>query len=101
MNSLQNEQIYTFKLISGEEIVAKLHQKFSDYYELQHPISMVLSQQGLQMMPSLFSSNPDKNVLLNISSVAMASEPRDDVRDKYIEATTGLTLPPTKQIITG
>lgn len=101
MNSLKHEEIYTFKLINGEELVAKIWQKFVDYYEIQQPISMILGPQGLQMMPSLFSANPDKNVLLNISSIAMACEPRDDVRAKYIEATTGLVTPPGKQIITG
>jgi hypothetical protein len=101
MNSLKHEEIYTFKLTNGEEFVAKIWQKFADHYEIQQPISMILGPQGLQMMPSLFSANPDKNVLLNIASITMACEPRDDVRAKYIEATTGLVTPPSKQIITG
>ena len=101
MNSLKHEEIYTFKLTNGEEFVAKIQQKFDTHYEIQQPISMILGPQGLQMMPSLFSANPDKNVLLNIASITMACEPRDDVRAKYIEATTGLVTPPSKQIITG
>lgn len=101
MNHLDIDQIYTFKLTNGEELVAKIQQKFDTHYEIQHPISMILGPQGLQMMPSLFSANPDKNVLLNISNIALACEAREDVRSKYIEATTGLVTPPSKQIITG
>lgn len=52
------------------------------------------------MMPSLFSANVDKNVQLNISSCAMVSEPREDVRGSYVQATTGIA-PVSKQIITG
>lgn len=98
---LNHDEIYTFKLLSGEEIVARLVCKYADHYEIKQPISMVLGPQGLQMMPSLFSSNPDKNTLINMHSIAMASEPRMDVRDKYVEATTGIAVPGSKQIITG
>ena len=102
MKNLDLNTVYTFKLISGEEITAKIANKDSDtHIEVKQPISMVIGPQGLQMMPSLFSANPDKNVKLNINSIAMVAEARDDVSVKYVEATTGITTPPPKQIITG
>jgi hypothetical protein len=101
MNHLTPGEIYTFKLISGEEITAKIYNKTSDTIEVAQPISMVLGPQGLQMMPCLFSSNPDKNVHINTASIALSAETREDVRAKYIEATTGIVTPAAKQIITG
>jgi hypothetical protein len=101
MNHLQTDEIYTFKLISGEEITAKVVGKPGATVEIKQPISMVLGPQGLQMMPSLFSANADKNVHINTASIAMAAETREDVRAKYIEAVTGIMTPPAKQIITG
>lgn len=101
MTHLEINQVYTFKLVSGEEITAKVLNKHTDTTEISQPISMVLGPQGLQMMPSLFSSNSDKTVHINTSSIAMVAETREDVRAKYIEATTGIATPPTKQIITG
>jgi hypothetical protein len=53
------------------------------------------------MMPCLFSSNSDKNVHINTASIALSAETREDVRAKYIEATTGIVTPAAKQIITG
>jgi hypothetical protein len=97
---LDINEIYTFKLLTGEELVAKVLEINDTTITLKQPISTVLSPQGLQMVPSLFSSNPDREVLLNISSWAMVSEPREDVRNSYIQATTGIA-PVTKQIITG
>lgn len=94
-------EIYTFKLINGEELVAKVVNQFDTHYEIKEPISVILSPQGLQMVPTLFSANKDKNPLLNSLSIALIAEPREDVRVKYIEATTGITTPPSKQIITG
>jgi hypothetical protein len=103
MKHLKHSEVYTFKLVSGEEITAKLIHYHSDdgVFEVVQPISMILGPQGLQMMPSLFSSNSDKNVYINTASIAMAAETREDVRAKYIEATTGIVTAPTKQIITG
>lgn len=101
MNHLQLNEIYTFKLVSGEEITAKIFNKTADSIEVTQPISMVLGPQGLQMMPSLFSANQDKNVHINTATIVMAAETREDVRSKYLEATTGIVTPPAKQIITG
>jgi hypothetical protein len=52
------------------------------------------------MMPVLFSANLDKSVRLNNSSWAMIAEAREDIRNSWIQATTGIA-PVSKQIITG
>ena len=97
---VENNQIYTFKLLTGEEFVAKVLEQTPDHMLIEHPILTVLSPQGLQMMPALFSANQDKTVRLNNSSWAMIAESREDVRNSWIQATTGIA-PVTKQIITG
>ena len=99
--NLEINEIYTLKLNSSEELVAKVIDQFDGYIEITNPIAAVLTPQGLQLMPCMFSSNMDKNVRLNKNSIAMVAEPREDIRSKYLEATTGLVTPPTKQIITG
>jgi hypothetical protein len=94
------DTIYTFKLASGEEIVAKITEIADDHFMIQNPILAVLSPQGLQMMPAMFSANPDKIMRLNTGSWTMIAETRDDVRNSWIQATTGIA-PVSKQIITG
>ena len=98
--NLEKDQIYSFKLNTGEEFVAKITDIASDHMIIEHPILTVLSPQGLQMMPGLFSANLDKTVRLNNSSWAMIADTRDDVRDSWIQATTGIA-PVRKSIITG
>jgi hypothetical protein len=97
---LETNTIYSFKLNTGEELVARLKAIESDHMVIEHPIMTVLSPQGLQMMPGLFSANMEQNMRLNNSSWAMIAETRDDVRDSWIQATTGIA-PVRKQIITG
>lgn len=92
-------EIYTFKLLTGEEFVAKVAEIHPTYYIVKQPISTVISPQGLQMMPMLFSASHDHNMQLNTHGCAMIAVPREDVKNSYIEATTGLKI--SKQLITG
>jgi len=98
--NLKTDEIYTFKLITGEELVAKILVIEQDHMIVENPILTVLSPQGLQMMPALFSANQDQNVRLNTASWAMIADTRDDVRDSWIQATTGIA-PVRRSIITG
>jgi hypothetical protein len=97
---LETNNIYTFKLNTGEELIARTVEIGPDHMIIEHPILTVISQQGLQMMPGLFSADLGQNVRLNNASWAMIAETRQDVRDSWIQATTGIA-PVRKQIITG
>ena len=97
---LETNNIYTFKLNTGEELIARVVEINPDHMIIEHPILTVISQQGLQMMPGLFSADLSENVRLNNASWAMIAETRQDVRDSWIQATTGIA-PVRKQIITG
>lgn len=98
--NIESNKVFVFKLNTGEEIVARVEELHSDYIVVSHPISMVVTQQGLQMVPTLFSANLESNVRLNNNSISMVSAPREDIADSYRQATTGITVP-KKQIITG
>jgi len=52
------------------------------------------------MIFSLFTGNPDKNYLLNKSQCSIIALARDEVRDSYIEATTGIK-PVSSKILMG
>jgi hypothetical protein len=98
--NIEINEIYSIKLNTGEEVVARIAALNADHMIIEHPILTVISPQGLQMMPGLFSANMDKKVRLNNNSWAMIAEARDDVRNSWIQATTGIA-PVSKQIITG
>ncbi len=100
MKHLTINNIYIFKLVTGEELIAKVVGKSDDAVEVSNPINMILTPQGLQMVPSLFSAEPGRTIQLNNSSWVMTADAREDVKNSWIEATTGIR-PVTKQIITG
>jgi hypothetical protein len=93
-------KVYTFKLNSGEEMIAKVVDAGEGYAMLQDPVSVAPGPQGMGLVPSMFTADPDKNPRLNMNCVAISSLTDESVRMKYIEATTGIKVP-EKRILVG
>lgn len=94
------DQIYTFKLNSGEEIVAKVAESNEKYVTIKEPVSIGPSPNGgLGLVPSMFTYNNRENVRLNTNSISLVAHTDDAVKTKYIEATTGLKVPEKKVIL--
>ncbi len=97
--ALQPNQVYTFKLNSGEELIAKVIQSGGDWIILEEPVSIAPSQQGMQMIPSVFTADPKGIFRLNTTSIALYAETDDSVKMKYLEATTGIKVPDKKIVL--
>lgn len=85
-------EVITFKLTSGEELVAKLIEDGPVYYKLSRPMVIGMSPQGPALMPYLFTVNPEKEVKLQKSVVAMAEATDKGFADQFIQQTTGIKL---------
>ena len=62
---LINDEIYTFKLVTGEEVVAKVADGIrNDWYEVSKPCTVMADPSGkVSMVPSPLTMELDKNVL--------------------------------------
>lgn len=92
-------QVYTFKLNSGEELIAKITEITRDNVIISEPVSIAPSQNGMQMIPSLFTADPTTAFTLNTNCVAISALTDDAVKMKYIEATTGIKIPEKKIVL--
>ena len=98
---LTTGQVYTFKLNSGEELIAKVTSTAdTGYITIENPVSVAPGPQGLGLVPSMFTADPDAEIQLNTASVSIFALTEDSVKMKYIEATTGIRVP-DKKIIMG
>ena len=97
---METVKVYTFKLNSGEEMIAKVLEIGQTNVIITEPVSIAPSQQGMQMIPSMFTAEQRGNVTLNTSAIAFYANTDDNIKDKYIEATTGIKLP-DKKIVMG
>jgi hypothetical protein len=97
--ALQTNEVYTFKMNSGEEMVAKVKQAGGDWLVLEEPVSIAPGPQGMGLVPSLFTADPKEEIQLNTNSVSLVSKTDDSVKLKYLEATTGIKVPDKKLIL--
>lgn len=93
-------QVYTFKLNSGEELIARVKMAGGDWIEIENPVSVAPGPQGMGLVPSMFTADPGAEIRLNTASVSIYALTEDAVKMKYIEATTGIKVP-DKKIIMG
>lgn len=98
--NLEKDQVYTVKLSSGEELVAKIVDFDSHTVQVSDPVSVSPSPQGMALLPSLFTYEPGKPVTININCIAAWAPTDESVCSKYIQATTGIQVP-SKKILTG
>jgi hypothetical protein len=82
--------VVCFKLVNGDETVAKLVEETADTFVVSKPCTVVPSPQGLGLMQSLFSADINTNITLNKIHVIMHSPVVDKLEGHYIQTTTGI-----------
>lgn len=96
---IKNNETYTFKLNSGEELIAKVLDTTDKYVTISSPVSVAPGPNGIGLMPSMFTNDQHENVRLNTNSISLVATTEDAVKMKYIEATTGIQVPTKKMIL--
>ena len=97
---IEIKEVYTFKLTSGEELIARTQTAVEDgWITIENPVSVAPGPQGMALMPSTFTGDPAAEPRLNISNVAFFTRTDENVKTKYIEATTGLRVPERKLVL--
>ena len=84
------DTVVSFKIVNGDEIVAKVVEETHDGFTINKPTTVMPSQKGLALMQSLFTSDLNKNIVLDKKHVMMHSPTVKDVEDYYIQTTTGI-----------
>lgn len=79
------------KLISGEEIIARLEEDSSDKIKVHKPLSVNIGPTGLGMMPYMFLAASD-TLEIKHSHILSMSPSKKEAADQYIQGTTGLAL---------
>jgi hypothetical protein len=88
--NLTPNSIYTIKLVSGEELLAKLISSDMMGYVVSKPLVCVISHQGMGLTQWMLTASMDQYINLPNTSVLAISKTRKDIADQYIESTTSI-----------
>jgi hypothetical protein len=97
--NIKNNEVYTLKLVSGEELIAKIIGLLETELIIVDPVSVAPGPQGMGLVPSLFTVDSKSDIRLNTNSIVLYGLTEENVKNKYIEATTGIAVPSKKLIL--
>lgn len=89
-NKYDKDTVVSFKLVNGDELIAKVVEETNDGFTLSKPCTAIPSAQGLGLIQSLFTSELSKNVYLDRKHVMIHSITAENVKNHYIKTTTGI-----------
>lgn len=102
--SWKNDDVCTIKMVTGDEVVAKVVDSTSDSITITKPLVLTLGvdpqtqQYQLQMLPTfLFSGQPDAKLKINMQHVITITLSEENAKNSYITNTTGLAVPTSRQ----
>ena len=80
------DQIYSFKLVSGEEILAQVASVDVSTYDIVNPLTITLTAQGPDTLPGMIAGDYSKAMQLNNSNICVIAEVEDHIKASYITA---------------
>lgn len=84
--------VVSMKLTSGEEVIARFEEETATGIKVTKPMVLSMTQQGVGMMPYMFTVNPNTAVTFNHSTVAVLSVTDEDFAKQYTTSTTGIQM---------
>lgn len=95
----QEKSVVSFKLGSGEEVVARFLRLEGMDFVVERPSTLMPTQGKLTLVPAMFTGNLTGEIKISGASIVMTAPAKDDIASLYLEAVSGLTLPKTSKII--
>ena len=95
-----NGDIVSFKLVNGDEVVARIVEENDGSFYVEKPCTAMPSPQGIGLMQSLFTADADAKIHLHKDHVIMHSPSIDAMQKHYIKTTTGIEPVTRGSIIT-
>lgn len=87
-----NGDVITLKLTSGEEIIARFEEDTENGVRVSKPMVLSMTQQGVGMMPYLFTVNPNTMITIESSAISVTAKTDDDFAKQYTTSTTGIQM---------
>jgi len=91
--------VYCFKLVNGDEVVARIEDSDNDSYTITDPFTVVPSGQGIALVPSMFTMKESAKLRVNRIHIMMFSEVDTRMRDHYLKTVTGIQTVSNDKII--
>lgn len=84
------DTLVSFKLVNGDEVIAKVLEETHDKFIVSKPMIVVPSPQGIGLMQSLFTSELNTSIHIDKGHVMLHAQTSNALVNHYIQTTTGI-----------
>lgn len=88
---ISSGEVASIKLISGEEIIARLEEETATQVKISKPLLVTIGPQGLAMMPFVFLA-ASETMSLKQEHIMTMNSAKKEASDQYLQGTTGIAL---------
>lgn len=100
-SKIDENTVYSVKMSNGDEIITKIKfTRIESRVEFVDPLLVIITQQGIQFAPALFSADKTKPIEVAAGAIMMVVPAEDNAVAAHRKSTSGIEVP-RKQIITG
>ena len=92
--------IYSFKLLSGEEFIANVDDVHQSCIDIMNPLSITLTAQGPDTLPGMIAGDMSKPMQLNKSAIALIAHVQEHIRASYEKGIEEMQNESKKQVLT-
>lgn len=83
------DEIVSFKIVNGDEVLGRLVSTQDGHYELNKPCIVVTSPEGIGLIQAMFGLDPDlENITIRDQHIISMCRTHEKMRDHYITVTT-------------
>lgn len=93
IEKLKTGEVYTLKLVTGEEVITRLTDVGTDYFKIYKPLVLSVTAQGVAMTPFLFTAEVEGNIDIPRTAVIALTQTEKSTAGQYIKGTTGIVTP--------
>jgi len=86
MIQIYKGSIYSFKLLSGEEIIAQVVDVEVDEIDILSPLGVTLTAQGPDTFPGMIAGDVSKSMTLSRASISIIAEVEEHIKNSYLKA---------------
>lgn len=83
-------EIVTIKLVSGEELIAKMENNDSTGVTLSRPLTLTFGQNGIGMTSWMVTADPEQKVVIKHDKITTIVPTFKDAAERYSQGTHGI-----------
>ena len=97
-DKLQENDVVSMKLVSGEEVVARFVSITADTIKVKKPHVLVQTPQGVALIPYMLSLPEDAAALIDRRVVVIHTKARQEIANGFVQQTSNIMTASTSDV---